>query len=328
MEKKEYMEQSLDLRRLILVLGRRLWTVFAGILFGAAIGAAIYILFTQITDGEPEYRASSDYYISFNFGEFEHGDDYFNAFTWDGILRDDPIVDYALTQLDDSVTKAMVQQAVTGEMLGDYRILTVHVGTADAALTKQIAEAYHASMVHFGETIDMLDHIEVWSRGEVVEVDKHTKAPNAAFLGGLIGGLVCLLGLLIYLILEDAVYVEKEALKRFGLPVFGMLTIKEDRNQQMIYSGNTEFAFGKKSITLWRADRLPEKEDYERLREAQALLIAIPWGKQVGASTERLLELLRLQQCRVDGLVIVEAKDSFVKAYYGKGKASLPGRNE
>ena len=176
MEKEEYLNQGLDLRRLLLILGGKLWLIFAGIVLGAAAGAAIYLLYTQVTNGMPEYRASSDYYISFNFDEFENGNDYYNAYTWDGILRNDPIVDYALTLLPQTVTKTMVQQAVSGEMLGDYRVLTVHVTTADKALTEQISEAYHQSMVHFGESRDMLDHIEVWSRGEALPLEKNTKA--------------------------------------------------------------------------------------------------------------------------------------------------------
>lgn len=318
MEKKEYMEQGLELRRLILVLGRRLWLVVIGSLAGAAAGAAIYHLVVRITDPGPEYRASSEYYISFNFGEFAHGDDYYNAYTWDGILRDDPIVDYALTRLPEGVSKAQVQQAVSGEMLGDYRILTVHVSTGEAELTKQIAEAYHESMVHFGEIIDMLDHIEVWSRGEVGQVEKYTKTPNAAFLGGLIGALASLFGVLLYLLMEDAIYVEKEAARRFGLPVLGMLTKKKEERQEKLYQHNIAFVFGEKKITLWRADKLPEKEDYEGLRKAEALLIAIPWGRKAGTAVEGLLEQFALQKCRVDGLVIVEADDRFVKAYYGR----------
>lgn len=318
MEREEYMNQGLDLKRLILVLTGKLWLIFAGIILGAGAGALIYLLSAYVTNGEPEYRASSDYYISFNFGEFENGNDHYNAYTWDGILRDDPIVDYALTLLPETVSKAVVQQAVSGEMLGDYRILTVHVTTGDAVLTGQIAEAYHQSMVHFGESIDMLDHIEVWSRGEVLPLEKNTKAPNAALLGGLLGGLLTLFFLLLYLVLEDGIYVEKDALLKFGLPVFGLLTKKRETGREQLFQTNVEYAFGGRKVEIWNVEELPAREDYERLRKAQALLLAIPWGRKNAAKTERLLELMKLQQCEVKGLVIIEAKDSFVKAYYGK----------
>ena len=122
-ERKIYMEQGMDMKRLFLVLGKKMWLVLLGAVLGALLGGITYKIVTNITNGEPEYRASADYYITF----FKDGADYFNAYTWDGILRDDPIVDYAMTLLPEEITKDMVKAAVTGEMLGDYRILTVHV---------------------------------------------------------------------------------------------------------------------------------------------------------------------------------------------------------
>ncbi|MCI5585246.1 MAG: hypothetical protein MR383_06820 [Lachnospiraceae bacterium] len=321
MEKEVYMQQGLDLRRLLLVLGRRLWLAALGILVGALAGAGIYLVYTGITNGEPEYRASSDYYISFNFGEFEHGDDYYNAYTWDGILRDDDIVDYALTLLPEGITKAMVQDAVQGEMLGDYRILTVHVTTHDPVLTQQIAESYHGAMVYFGEIKDMLDHIEVWSRGEVVPLEKNTKAANAAFLGGLLGGLAVLFGLLVYVVMQDAFYVEKDLTRRFGLPVYGLFTSKKDERQERIYRDNLHFAFGEAKVETWNVERVPRASEYEGLRQADAVLLEVCWGRNNGARTERILELMEIQQCRVRGFLLTDADAGFLKAYYGLKKS-------
>ncbi|MGN1313686.1 MAG: hypothetical protein ACI4VG_01580 [Lachnospiraceae bacterium] len=317
MEKEQFWDQSLDLRRLILILARRLWLVAVGILAGAAAGACSYLLYTGITDGDPLYRVSSDYYISFNFSEFQNSTDYYNAYTWDGILRNDIIVDYALTLLPKDVEKSMVQQAVSGEMLGDYRILTVHVSAADPVLAQEIAQAYHKAMVYFGETRDMLDHIEVWSRGEAERVQKYTKTGNAAFLGGLIGGLAALFGVLLYLLLEDGIYVEEDA-KCFGLPVYGILTVNEEDFYQKIFQDNIAYAFGTKPVVTWDVERVPDKADYDELRKAQVLLLAIPWGRKNKAKTRRLLELLAIQDCETEGLVIVGARESFLKAYYGR----------
>lgn len=327
MKKEVYMQQGLDIRRLILVLGHKLWVVLAGIVLGALLGAGVYRLVTGITNGYPEYRTSSDYYISFNFDEYDNGVDHFNAYTWDNILRDDSIVDYALTLLPEGVTKEMVEASVMGEMLGDYRILTVHVTTDSRELTTQIAEAYHEAMVHFGEIIDMLDHIEVWDKGETLPLEKNTKTLNAALLGGLLGGLAALFALLIYYVLEDAVYVEQDALKRFGLPVYGMVTKKGESSQLNIMKENMWYAFKSGKAETWNVEYIPEREDYERLRKAQALLLVIPWGRRNTAQTERILELMKLQDCRVDGFLILGARDSFVKAYYGLKKKAWEPRD-
>lgn len=316
MEKDVYIQQGLDLKRLVLVLGKKIWLILASILVGAFIGGVTYKIVTNITNGTPEYRASSDYYITFNFEEFGNADDYYNAYTWDGILRDDPIVDYAVSLLPEEITKNMVQTAVTGEMLGDYRVLTVHVTTEHEEITSAIANAYHQSMVHFGEEIELLKKIDVWSKGETVLLEKNTKTSNAAFLGAMIGGLLVVFVLFGVYILEDAVYVEKDAKERFGLPVFGMTTKKQDAKQEQILQDNLTYAFGEAPPEIWNGEQIPTKQDYETLRSASHVLIGIPWGRNNGKQIERVLDLLKLQNCEAKGIVIQEAEDSFVKAYY------------
>lgn len=328
-ERKRYMEQGIDLKRLVLVLGRKLWLLAASILVGAFVGGISYKAITAITNGEPEYQASADYYITFNFDEFNYGADYYNAYTWDGILRDDPIVDYALTLLPKEITKDMVKAAVTGEMLGDYRILTVHVRTENKEKSDLIAAAYKESLWNFGQEIELLTSVELWSQEEAVLFKKNTKTANAAFLGALIMFLLAVFGLMLYYLLEDAVYVEKDGEQRFNLPVYGLLTKGKDSLQQRIYEENLSFVFGKNGKQnvvnqknedslpqIWNGEQIPNAEDYEKLRKAKNLLVNIPWGRNNGRQVERVLRQLELQGCEVKGLVITGADDWFIKSYY------------
>ena len=333
LDKKRYMEQGMDLKRLILVLGKKLWLVVAAAVLGAVLGGLTYKIVTNITNGEPEYRASADYYITF----FREGADYFNAFTWDGILRDDPIVDYALTLLPEEITKDMVKAAVSGEMLGDYRILTVHVNASTPELANKIAKAYQDSLWNFGQEMELLDEVKLWSQEEAVVFEKNNKTANAAFLGALIATLMVVFGLFFYYVLEDAVYVEKDAVNRFGLPVYGFLTKGNDELQKQMYDANMKYVFGINSsgdknnvadggnpanqyeisgIKIWNGEIIPTADDFISLREAKRILINIPWGRNNGRQVERVLSQLQLQGCNVKGIVITEADDVFVKAYY------------
>ena len=63
-KQKTYWEQGVDLKRLVLVLGRKLWFILVAAILGAVLGGLTYKVVTNITDGEPEYRASADYYIN------------------------------------------------------------------------------------------------------------------------------------------------------------------------------------------------------------------------------------------------------------------------
>ena len=204
MKQKGCLDQGLDLKRLVLVLGRKLWLVAVGAMVGAILGGVTYKVVTNIVDGEPEYQANADYYITFNFDEFNYGADYYNAYTWDGILRDDPIVDYALSLLPSEITKEMVKDAVSGEMLGDYRILTVHVKAESKEKADMIAAAYKEALWNFGQEIELLDSVELWSQEEAIEYEKNNKTGNAAFLGAFLLTLFVMFALLFYYVLEDA----------------------------------------------------------------------------------------------------------------------------
>ena len=332
MEKDIYFRQSIDLKRLVLVLGKKIWLILAAVVMGAVLGGITYKVVTNITNGELEYRASADYYISF----FESGPDYYNAYTWDGILRDDPIVDYALTLLPEEITKDMVKAAVSGEMLGDYRILTVHVNAETKEKADLIAAAYQEALWNFGQEMELLDKVEVWSQEEAVPFEKNNKTLNAAFLGALIAVILVIFGLLFYYVLEDAVYVERDAEQRFGLPVYGLLTKGNDELQQQIYENHLEYVFGNSEIgnkevlnkstgkketggheiVIWDGEKIPSSADFLRLRDEKSVLVNIPWGRNNGRQVERVLRQLEIQNVNINGLVITGADDKFVKAYY------------
>ena len=316
-----YWKQGMDLKRFVLVLGRKLWLILAGAIVGAIFGGVTYKIVTNIVDGKPEYQANADYYITFNFDEFNYGADYYNAYTWDGILRDDPIVDYALTLLPDEITKDMVKAAVTGEMLGDYRILTVHVNAETKEKADMIAAAYKESLWNFGQEIELLDSVELWSQEEAVEFEKNNKTANAALLGALLVILLVVFGLLFYYVLEDSCYVERDAEERYGVPVYGLLTKKQDTAQKEILKQNLSFAFSAAEVETWNGEIIPTEDDYVRLRKVDNLLINIPWGRNNGRQVERVLRQMKLQGCEIKGIVITEAEDAFVKAYYAVGGA-------
>lgn len=318
MERKTYMEQGIDLKRLVLVLGKKIWLVLAAVVVGAVLGGITYKVVTNITNGEPEFRASADYYISF----LGSGPDYYNAYTWDGILRDDPIVDYALNLLPEEITKDMVKAAVSGEMLGDYRILTVHVNAETKEKADLIATAYQEALWNFGQEMELLDKVEVWSQEEAVPFEKNTKTLNAAFLGALIALILVIFGLLFYYVLEDAVYVERDAEERFGLPVYGLLTKGNDELQQQMFADNMAYVFGSdkkigdNETLIWSGEQIPAMKDFEQLRTEERLLVDIPWGRNNCRQIERVLRQLEIQNVKVNGFVITGADDKFVKAYY------------
>ena len=210
----------------------------------------------------------------------------------------------------------MVKAAVTGEMLGDYRILTVHVNAETKEKADTIAKAYQESLWHFGQEMDLLDEVALWSQEEAVVFEKNTKTANAAFLGALIALLLSVFILLFYYVLEDAVYVERDAKERFGLPVYGLLTKGNDELQKQMFEDNLKTVFRESKVETWNGEIVPTAKECEHLSNADYVLINIPWGRNNCRQTERVLSQLEIQGVSVKGIVITEADDKFVRAYY------------
>ena len=320
MNSKAYQEQGIDLKRFVLVMAKKMWILLAALLLGFILGAGLYEIVTSLTNGITEYRVSADYYITFNFDEFEHGDDYYNAYTWDGILRDDPIVDYAMTKLPSEFTKTMVKEAVSGEMLGDYRILTVHATSTDQRAAELIADAYRESLTHFGQSLELFEKIEMWSREETAVLEKNTKTVNAGLLGAVLLGIVTFLTLLYYYLMEDGFYTEKDIRKRLEISVFGIETKGKDSEEEKRLKTNLELLEPGGYIT-WQAEKVPEKEDWEAMK-GKTIILLLPWGKSIGRKAERLLEEMKLHSCKVTGAILTEADHRFLKAYYGGKNAA------
>ena len=314
---KTYYQQGVDLKRLVLVIGKKIWIAAAAAVIGAALGALLYQGITSITNGEEEYRISADYYITFDFETFEHGDDYYNAYTWDNVLRDDPIVDYALEFLPKEISKEQLKETVTGEMLGDYRILTVHVTSPHKEQVELIAEAYEKSLVHFGQSLELFKSIECWSKEPISLLEKNTKTANAALLGAVLLGITSLFVLLYDYLLKDAFYTEKELRCRFGLKVLGYETKNKNPEEEKRLQNNMQ-ALKAKEIVLWKAEQVPVKKQWEEMADKDIVLL-IPWGENIGSVLERLLGEMSLHSCQVAGCILTDTEDWFLKAYYGNG---------
>ena len=175
---------------------------------GAIIGILSYKIYAAVAGGNQIYEIRNDYFVYLN-KEISNSGDYFNAYTWDGILRDDPVVNLALEAAED-VTKEEIVNSITGEILGDYRLLTVVCRGTDPELVQKISDAYKTALPRFAEKMDMLEAMEVWTDSDIVEVDEFTRDNNAAILGAIIGFVLSLFGVLLYSLYDDTIYEEYE----------------------------------------------------------------------------------------------------------------------
>ena len=337
MEKENaYMQRMIDWKRVWLLFRNKIWIVVAAIFAGAFIGALGYKVVDIATDEGQFYRVSSDYYITFN--EDENGVDYYNAYTWDSILRDDPVVDVVMEYLPAEITREQVKASVTGVMLSDYRILTVYADSLDPQFAETVADAYEKGLAAFADKISMLDTIERWSREDVVPIIENDYMINVALFSGAAACVLVLLLLAFFYILDDSIYLENDFTQRFDIPFLGMFTkngsdaCKQELKENLAHICKAD---GKYYLVTWdnRLDAsietamkewLPavcgtasvQGEDLDTLRNSDGAIILLPWGSKNGRIADKLIRFLAKQDCKIAGAVLTDADDAFLKSYY------------
>lgn len=345
-----YMQRSINWKKIRLLYRKKAWLIIMTAIFAAVLAAGCYRVVCALTDEGQFYRVSSDYYITFNFDEYENSVDYYNAYTWDNILRDDPIVDEALVNLPKDYTKDEVKASITGEMLGDYRILTVHSTHMNPERARTIAEAYVISLGCFADKIEMLDTIELWSQEDCIPVEEADLTANASVLGALLGLVTALIICSIHYVLDDSIYLESDFAERFDVPFMGTMTrkgsdlckqelkdnlsylLKEENGYHLVFAPmniDTEkyAATEKQEILLNEIKTLNNRiegslslqgEDLEILRKSNGAVLMLPWGSKNGNIVEKTIAFLQKQDCRLVGAIVYDADDKFLKRYYGK----------
>ncbi len=336
-----YMQRMIDWKRVWMLFSKKKWIVVIAVVVGALVGGFGYKLVETVTSEGQIYRVSSDYYITFN--EDENGVDYYNAYTWDTILRDDPVVDVVMENLPADITREQVKAAVTGEMIGDYRILTVYVDSLDPKFTETVANAYEVGLAQFADRIEMLDRIELWSQGDVEPLAENDYWVNMALFGAATAFILCLLFMAFFYILDDSMYIENDFTQRFDIPFLGMTTrgnsempmqelkdnitylCKEGESYYLVAWDNkieTQTVDALKSISSSVCGMLSvQGEDLDTLRKSNGAIIVLPWGSKNGRIADKLVRFLKKQDCKIAGAVLTDADDTFLKTYYfGKTK--------
>ncbi len=298
MSSKDFYNRSIDLKRFFRQFKKRIWLVVAATILGAILGLVAYIAYSNIMSGNTVYRIRNDYYIYFDYEAFPNGPDYFNAFTWDGILRDDPVVNKALEAAPD-VTRQQILDSVTGEILGDYRILTVVVTGTDKELVQKISDAYKVALPAFADVLEQISSIDLWTDAVIEEYDEYTREPNAAFLGGLIGLLVSLFAVLMYGIFDDGIYSERDwAMNYPDIPYLGKRDTDEyraNRSHLLKYDGN----YIELSSDQFRYDL----DEFDRMRAVDGIIILLRSGQDTVDKMDKVVYTLKKQDVNVVGVM-------------------------
>ncbi len=219
---EEYRNREMDLKRLVLYFQKRIWLVIMLVILGAVAGGIIYQMLHSMKT-PVEYQAVSKLYISFGHDESGEVYQYYNGYTWNDLLDTDPIMDLVMVHLP-GYEKEQVRESTTAEILSDIRLLTITVRGENEKFVREIDHAVENGLKEFARESEELEQIKVIRSGVPERIYWDDRTTSACVTGAVILGFLSLLVLGFNYAMDEAVYVQEDIEKRYGVRALGILT--------------------------------------------------------------------------------------------------------
>ena len=72
-------------------------------------------------------------------------------------------------------------------------------------------------------------------------------------------------------------------------------------------------------MVFWQAEKTVSGKDWTCLK-GKKVILSVCFGENIGRRMERMIEEMKLHGCEVEGFILTDVKDSFLKKYYGTKK--------
>jgi capsular polysaccharide biosynthesis protein len=224
---------------MVLVSIRRIRFIIYGICLGALIFGGGYYAARNIFSGRPEYRAEAKVYLQY-IDNVEIENIYINKQTWEDLVYNDIIAEYAADEIGRSLEIEEVKEKVSATLLTDTRIVVVTGQSTSQAEAKLLANKYASAICRFAPELKEIEDARIISNAnhaEKVGFEDRTWAMSAS--GAIFGGIVSAIWLFLYFIWDTSIYIPSTTELRYGIPTLGLTTdqmrkfsIKKDDNYE------------------------------------------------------------------------------------------------
>lgn len=315
MNQKELEKEGADLKLIALLLLKKIWVILLSALAGAAVFGMVYGVVYRNEVSDRKYTAESKYYISFKETmEKNYLDHYYNGHTWNDLLSSDPILGYAMTLLPENYDRTYVDDCVKAEILSDVRVLTTTVEADTPDEAELIQAALEQAVIHFGTVGENLEQIVLIRSDEPVLERVADEWLRVLCVGAFIGVFTAIVVLLLFIAIQDAVYLPEQFRTRYGIPVAGMENYEAQLERNLAY-----LTAGKECITVRMQEVFADTDfEYEKARKSDGIILQFPQGAANSKKLGYVLEELRMQDCKVICAVMTDVDAALMKWYYGK----------
>lgn len=209
---------------MVLVSIRRIRFIIYGICLGALIFGGGYYAARNIFSGRPEYKAEARVYLQY-IDNVEIENIYINKQTWEDLVYNDIIAEYAAEEIGRSLELEEVKEKVSATLLTDTRIVVVSGQSTSQAEAKLLANKYAEAICRFAPELKEIEDARILSsasHADKVGFEDRTWAMSAS--GAIFGGIVSAIAVFLYFIWDTSIYIPSTTELRYGIPTLGLTT--------------------------------------------------------------------------------------------------------
>ena len=278
MRKIRYADVGMDMKKLALRFMRKIWMVLLAAVAGGVAGAVIYSVVNIVPESKREYQAVSKVYLDFAADETGEAYQEYNGYTWNDLMATDPILDVTMGYLPGDYTREEVVAATRAEILSDLRLLTITITTNDPDRCDAILKAIGQSLVERGDTAKEFRQIQVIQMTEATLLTADSRMTQAVGIGVTIAVVVILLGMLLYYVLDDRIWVAADLRQVTDAPFVGYPGAGESLDRD--YKANLAYLrgkYGEIAVYTLRQNEAVAQERWQELCAAEGVVLEVPY---------------------------------------------------
>ena len=354
-----YGSEPFDLRLTVLRLMRNLNKILGLTVAGALLFGGGYYVKNVLLRPDKQYAATSTYKVLYVDEPTKSGDYYVNEATWNTLVRSQAFLEAVQKHLQeqgtvDGLALEELSQMISAKLPSDWNIPTTTVVCDTPEKSLMLASAVERAMTEelVQDMMQELAAVQVIDGAQsAVEVPLDVRPVRALVLSAILS---CFFATVLFLLKElgdDAIWLPFTLRRRYGLSVLGTLHSVELRenwkyffeNKQKcalcavdasidpkeVLEGLREYA-GEEAVSAQSWITLPTPllcpEVVEELRKAEGILLAVRAGAHAGKQLEYVLEYLAQQNCKPTAVLLWDADELLLRAYYGFGSSCINKR--
>ena len=286
------MQKDFDNKLFTILFLTRWKTIVLITIIGALLFGRPYTLSKTVV-GNFDYR--SELTVHVKYGEDSSGKiyDYINFYTWKQWITSDKYMDILHNDAGLSESSDELKGYLDANVEADERVVFFAVTTHDPELTGKIADAVNSTILTLISEIPEIESGEVINLSAPVKYFVYKNIPQVFVLGAIAGLFVSCLGLRIWILLDDSVYIPALFERETGIPV---------------------------------SDKIPEGGNVIKIEDGVPTIgdvsgdvsLVIKAGNRNGRAIERVLDELKTKNANVTSVSFTGVDEKIVKAYYRK----------